>query len=195
MGFLSDLFGGSSSNEPAPTQEERALAESGAKNWNRYVRDIVPVSGRFADLTRAGDGDRAMVNRGVINSVRDENYSRGLTNALRRNPLSVGAAAMSVQRSNDAANSAIAAGVTQGASQLLDREARGLLSLASSGRQLQNTGTQTLGAAGRNAQEVAIAQGRNDRAFAQGLVSGASTIGGYYAGQRAGTGGWFGGDA
>ena len=190
MGLLSDIggaiFGGGGGDAPGPTSEERELARSGVKNWNRYVRDIVPVSDVYAAQTKASGDDFALINRGVANSARDAGYSQDLNAAVQGNPLSTGAAAMRIQDRSNAADRAVAVGSAQGATQLMDRETRGLLSLASSGRQIKNTGTQTLASAGRDAQRLAIAEGDNDRAFTQGLISGGSNIAGMYVGQNMG---------
>ena len=183
VGKLADgLFGGGDGQDV--TSEEKALAAKGAKDWNRYVRDIVPVSDVYADQIEADDSAAASVDRGVVNNVRNGGFADGLESAATNNLSSPGAMAMQMQDRNNSADAAVAKGSVRGATQLMDREQRGLLSLAASGRGVRNNGTKTLASAGQDAQRLAAAEAQNDRAISQGLMSGAATGAGVYVGEH-----------
>lgn len=170
-----------SSNEPEPTQEERALARRGAEQWNRFARDIVPVADTVQANTRAKKSDEATIARGLADSARADTADTTRT-LMRNTPTSTGAAAMGLQEMNNRGNAAMGAGAAQGATELVDRETRGLMSLAASGRRVDSSANQSLAEAGAGAQEQAYQKAENERATQQGMISGLSSGAGLAAG-------------
>jgi len=175
--------GGGGSDEPEPTEEERALAKRGAQRWNRYVEDIVPATGTFAENIRSDASAKATADRQVVNPVRSQSQGN-LRNAMMGNPRSTGGAAMALQQADNQASSTISQGANTARSDLMNRENRGLLALASSGRELQNQGTTGLARAGRDALQASAQQSENDMRFRQGITSALATGAGAYIGTQ-----------
>lgn len=164
----------SGDNTPEPTAQERALAKQGAQEWNRFATDIVPVADVVERNTKATDSDTATISRGLTSSALGGSAGQA-RKIMRSTPTSVGAAAMGLQSTSDQASAAIGAGSARGETKLLDRETRGLMSLAATGRGVKANATESLAQSGAEAMELANAKASNERAIQQGIVSGISS--------------------
>lgn len=182
---------GGGGGEPDPTAEERALARKGAKDWNRYVRDILPTTDVVEENVRADAADRAAIHRGLSDAAQGGSAA-SMDQLARQVPLSSGTAAMNLQRQSNDRAAGLATGLNESERNLADREVRGLISLAASGRDLEGEAVSSLAQAGSDATQLAAQGARNDRNFRRGLISATSTVAGgglrYY--QGAGGGGF-----
>ena len=187
--------GGSEPKEPKPTEEERALAETGARQWNRFVQDFVPTIHEGVDRARTSRSDLRDVDSMASSAAASE--MPGLTQAAQSVAGGAGGGAFrqSVVAQGDdfAATTGAARGIARPG--LEARQDEAMLSAAAQGRGLQGMGSRSAAEAGAQATDHAIQmqqlRDRNRRQFRRGLVSAAATGVGAY-GQRQG---WFDGSS
>lgn len=178
------LFGGGGSKTPKPTDAERALAERGAREWNRNVMAFVPVAEQFARDVRTDAGDRASLMRTASHAAAGQAASaagdRGLFAQSFQAGLSPGAG-RNIMGIADASNRYAAGLGTALASAepgLQERETRGLLKVAAIGRGLADHSQAGLTEVGRRATESAISRSQRKIAESQALTSAISGLAG-----------------
>jgi len=180
-----------------PTPQEHALAETGAKEFNRYVDAFVPATADYIDATASKESDRLSLASGISGEVAKTTAGRGtdagLVGAGLRSGLSPssGRVALGVSDASRGFASGVAGGVAALRPALLDREVKGVQKVVSTGRGLADSSTAGLATAGR--MSLSSAMTRADAAYAdkkselglrQGIVSGLATAGGAYARYR-----------
>jgi hypothetical protein len=91
MGFLSGLFGGDKPQKQEPSQQERAQAESAARDYNRLATTFYPLQERMVDESRKdftglytgrANADTAIAARDSVNSVLPQVLTTGNTSRL-----------------------------------------------------------------------------------------------------------------
>lgn len=171
-------MGGQSKQKP--TGQERALAEIGTKEWNRFYDRFRPVI-----------HDNVERNRAKTSDLHDMGASASGQMAAGMAPLQPGGRdqATVLQAHGAAAGQAAVVGDTRsaGRAELMQREIRGLTSATALGRGIADQGTSGMAQAGRYAQAAASARQAQDLQFRQGLISAASSGVGAYGQYQ----GWF----
>lgn len=186
--------GGGQQQQQAPTPQEHALAETGAKEFNRYVDAFVPATADYIDATSSKESDRLSLASGIAGEVAKTTAGRGtdagLTGAGLRSGLSPssGRIALGVSDASRGFTTGVAKGVASLRPALLDREVKGVQKIVASGRGLADQSTAGLASAGRlslssamSEADAAYAKKQADLGLRQGIVSGLATAGGAYA--------------
>lgn len=162
--------------KPKPTQQERALAERGANEYNRYVTEYSPLVGKIKDDIRVTDGERSAV-RGAANA--------DVTMASRDSgtgPVQGG----SGRSVFSLAGRSVAAGTAGGAARgeavqaAENNELAGLQKLARFGRGLADNSTLGLSNAAQQATSVSIAKARASNQAKDDLMTAVGTGVGMY---------------
>lgn len=167
------------SKKQKPTRQERALAEIGAKQWNRF-REMAPALHQTVDRTRASTSDVQDLAAGA--SAQAAAQSVGMRPA---GPGGAGVMAMHDVAAGQADAAGTAAASARSSAQA--REMQGLMSAAALGRGIADDGIQGMAAGGQQAQAQAAQRVQQRQQMRQGLTSAAAMGVGAY-GQHAG---WF----
>ena len=166
---------GGKPKKAAPTAAEKASAEIGAKEWNDYVRNFMPLEKQVADDVRYKEGavrglagaanvDSAMAHAGAYESA--------------RSPLGITSSVLG----RNSQTSAAAAGVSDG---MYARETAGLTGLTAFGRKLSADSMANYGAIGNRATGLALAKSDAQAQRTNDLTNlGAAVAGNWYAGYR-----------
>jgi len=170
------MGGKSSSSKPKPTGQERALAEEGARKFNTFARDFLPLKEDFLRGVRTSGTERDALGGDIAAGVAERVSSASGDRDL---------AARSIQSGRrggldfvDAAT-AQASGVGSGRanleSEIEEREIRGLLRATSLGRGLDDQAQVGTADIGRRATEEGIDRAQNRFDTRRSLVSSAAT--------------------
>lgn len=178
--------GGSEPEEPKPTQEERALAETGARRWNRFAREFKPVVKESAERTRTSESDvRDLAAQASAGSA--DEAATPIAEVSEEVP-ATGARRAQIAAETRAQAGGTGARAAEARPKLFAREQEGLMSAASQGREIEGSGADSLAQIGQETtnQEIEMTglenQGR--RRMRQGLLSGAATVGGAVASEQ-----------
>lgn len=163
---------------PKATQQEKALAQQGARQWNRFVTDFVPATHQNVERTRASVSDARDI--GSASSAQGAAATAGM-----RPSGPGGRGVMGMHRASAGTSAGTAKGVTSARTGLKAREMSGLLGASAVGQGVRDQGTQGMVAVGNRATQRAMQDLENETAFSRGLVSaGATAAGGYYQHQK-----------
>jgi hypothetical protein len=149
---------GDSSGTPAPTAQERALAERGANEFNRYTTEFAPLAGKLREDIRVTDGERASVKGAAAADMAMATRDPGTGGTGRGSGRAVfSMAGNSVSRGT-------ATGKAQGAAvqAVENNELTGMQKLARTGRNLADNSTLGLSSSARRATREVIAESRAD---------------------------------
>lgn len=175
-----------------PTQEERALAERGAREHNYFTENFLPAYDRFTQLVRPSGDDRARVGAEASATAAAETAGAGLDSALVSQGLQRGVApgAATLMQIGDESNrfaAGVGTGRAEGETALERRELSGLMKASANLRGLADQSTMGMAGAGRRATQAALDKNRRDQEWRQSLTSAAMTGVGMYGGHK----GWF----
>lgn len=178
---------GSKPKKPKPTEQERALAQRGASDWNDYVNKFAPVALQLAEDVRVGADD--VRDLGTAVSSRAAQAFAGADSdlvRLRRAPggAAGGANVIGLGDSRRSEARARGLGLAGGRVGLLGREQAGLAAVAASGRGVQSQGVQGMAHAGLLATDAAIAEELRRQEYRQGLISAVGSGIGMYGATR-----------
>lgn len=183
--------------QQGPTPQEHALAETGAKEFNRFADAFLPATADYIDATSSKESDRLSLASGIAGEVAKTTAGRGTDAALIGGGLrsglspSSGRATVAVSDASRAFASGVSGGLAALRPKLLDREVKGVQKVVASGRGLADTSTAGLASAGRMAASEALSKA--DAAFTekqasmglrQGIISGLASAGGAYVRYR-----------
>jgi hypothetical protein len=162
--------------KPKPTQEERALAERGAREFNRFVDDFVPAIHKSVEEAQATSSDFRDV--GAQTSAEAASSGSSTRELARAGPTAVRQAGAENRGLDRARGTALAQAVPQ----FEQRENQAMLSAAQQGRGVAGQASQSAARAGNQATSAGIQamqqEFENDRALRQGLISAGSTAAG-----------------
>jgi len=182
---MGSLGGGSVDTEP--TQVEREGARRAAALWNDFVDRFAPVQDKLIERIRvtedARSGGRAEAvaaagRRFLPSALQGRNAAGGVA-------ASSGANVRDVIAENSARRRGLSAGVASVEPRLVDRELRGRLSVAASGRGLRDQASLALRRRARDRTVAEINEAFNDLETKQSFISAASTGLGAFAGTKA----------
>lgn len=166
--------------KPKPTEHERALAETGAEQWNHFVTRLSPAIHRGVELSRATSADRRDIGAQASGAVAAE-----LSEFRPRS--GSGRDIMAAHAASGMQAAAPAAAAAEAEPQLHQREQRGLLGAVALGRGIHDQGTRGMVDLGNRATDAGIQKLQNRTDLRRGLISGAATLAGAYGQSK----GWF----
>jgi len=145
--MLGGLFGGPDVERPEQTEQERRLSRRGADEWNRYVRDYVPVTTDLAEHARTTDADRRDLRADAIGAAAQQT-PRARTLAQQTGP-QTGALAQTVGEATTQRATGAGRQIARGQQELDAREHQGLLQAIGAGQGIADTGSSLRQARGR----------------------------------------------
>lgn len=145
--MLGGLFGGPDVERPEQTEQERRLSRRGADEWNRYVRDYVPVTTDLAEHARTTDADRRDLRADAIGAAAQQT-PRARTLAQQTGP-QTGALAQTVGGATTQRATGAGRQIARGQQELDAREHQGLLQAIGAGQGIADTGSSLRQARGR----------------------------------------------
>lgn len=181
-------FGGGS-KKVKPTDAERSLAETGARQWNRNVTAFQPITNEFVQGVRTDSGDRAQLARGASAAAASQFASAAGDRGVSATGLRAGLAPSAIAtRIADSSNRyATALGMATGLAEpgLVERETRGLLKASAIGRGLADNSQIGLSQIGQATTQAAINRSRQKSAYNQAVGSAIAGLAGAGAGAAA----------
>lgn len=175
---------GGGSKTPKPTDAERALAERGAREWNRNVEAFAPMAEQFVRDIRTGPDEYAALRRTASATAAEQAASAAGDRALATQGLRAGLAPGSgahVMGVADASNryaGGVGAALAAAEPGLMERQTRGLLKAAAYGRGLADHSTSGLIDVGRRTTDAALRASQRQTDEYQTLTSGLAGLGG-----------------
>lgn len=158
--------GGGSADPPKPTEEEKALAERAAREWNDYIDRYIPLEDKAIELSspKPGDIDRlrgeasataALGLRGAHATAVNKNLQRGAG-------LGSAATATDLAEPSRVFGSAVGLGAAQAERAVKDRELAAKTKLTAFGRGLGDQSTLGLSRLGSDSTRARILEYKGD---------------------------------
>lgn len=181
--------GGNSKDKPKPTDQERALADVAARDWDRYKASYVPAENQYVSRLRATPGDFAAARGAAIADV-EQATAGAASRIIGAGDISSGRSQMALADLYATKGTARGAAVNQAQLARENVELRGLSKMAAFGRGLADQSRVGLASTAAEANQKNIDELRNKISEQNALLEGASGLAGAYAGYK----GWLNGE-
>jgi hypothetical protein len=180
------MSAGGGPDKPEQTEEERAAAARGAREFNMAVDTLVPVTDELTSRLKETASERERLGSEISLMAAEEtggDTARFSTAAARGVAPGSGRAVLTTGDLAQAGTDAVARGVAAGGQELDTKETRGRMQLGRAGRGIADASSALLTGVGRRKTQEAIARQKRELQQEAALVESAGSIAGAVTGK------------